>query len=372
MGRKGKKMNTLMDAYKQWSSRPADERFQDLLSLKSSVDGRRAISRTKVVELGDLKAHAISDNDLRITSSQPGLGDMVPSNWAFSQTSLRAGAPSGYLRKLPAPLAADCLNHNMGELARTTDGKDLKVLVRDHDEHAQLDAMTGHKYGRIWDSEVVQLAIDIKDWSAGTGKEFYNPKDWNGNPSGLYAGDRDCFIFMIDGGSMLDAGPRAQLNRGFFMWNSEVGSKTFGLKTFFFNVVCGNHMVWDPTGVQELKIRHTLNGHYRFMDEARPFLQEVAMESLAPMESAVKAAITYELDDPNDLDATSKWLQRRGFTKAEARNGFDYALKEEGQCETLWDLTQGITAYARDMATLDARTDLETRAGKLMNIVSGN
>lgn len=363
-------MNNLYEASNQWANRPEDERFTNLLDLKAAVDDRHRISRSKEVSLGQLRAVAgETDADLRICADGPGMGDMIPSNWAFSQLSLTSGAPSSYLRKLPASLAADCLNFSIEQQSKEK-RNDLKVLMRDHGEFTQLSAVTGEKYGRIWDSEVVDLAIRIKDHSADQGKEFYNPKDWSGTPTGLYAGDRDCFIFMIDGGSMLDIGPRAQLNRGFFMWNSEVGSKVFGIKTFYFNVVCGNHIVWDVSNVRELRIRHTKNGHSRFEEMAWSKMQELSAESLSPMDSAIRAAIEYRLDDADDEVGIIKWLGRKGFTQAEARNGVAYANKEEGQCASLWDITQGLTAYARDLTHLNARTELEVKAGKLLDLVS--
>lgn len=360
----------LLEAHQQWARRPADERFESLEDLYSAVSDRHSISKRSKVGMEDLYAYAEADDDLRISALGEGhnptnMGKLIPSNWAFSQVSLRAGAPASYLKKLPATLAADCLNHSFQELAKNDN--EAKILVRDHESYMQLDAVTGHKYGTIWDDEVVRLAMGLRDWSGSLGKKFYNPKDWRGRPSGLYAGDRDVFIFMIDGGSMLDAGPRAQLNRGFFLWNSEVGSKTFGLKTFYFNTVCGNHIVWDASDIKEFKIRHTKNGHRRFLDEARPYLREAVMQSMAPMENTIRSAQVYEMgENSNDVERMAKWLQRHGFTRTESRKTFEYAAKEEGKVETLWDVVQGATAYAREMPNLDNRTNMEVRAGKLL------
>src|SRR4030095_12104206 len=94
-----------------------------------------------------------------------------------------------------------------------------------------------------------------------SGGKFYNPKAYVNRPTqdrqgfqsmdssqtagaGLYASDRDVFMFMIDGGSLLDAGPRAKLNRGFIVKNSEVGAGKMDLWTFIFNTVCGNNIIW--------------------------------------------------------------------------------------------------------------------------------
>ena len=46
-----------------------------------------------------------------------------------------------------------------------------------------------------------------------------------------------------------------QLFRGFYTWNSEVGSAVFGLTTFLYRYVCDNRIIWGATDVKELRIR---------------------------------------------------------------------------------------------------------------------
>ena len=61
-----------------------------------------------------------------------------------------AGAPSAYLRQLPAPLAAINLQYGLtshrGELVKTLEVEDGRVELR---------AVTGPDYGRIFDHELV-------------------------------------------------------------------------------------------------------------------------------------------------------------------------------------------------------------------------
>ena len=53
-----------------------------------------------------------------------------------------------------------------------------------------------------------------------------------------------------------------------------------------------------------------------------------------------------------------------------AREGVAAAVREEGECRTLWQFVQGLTAYARGFDFIYARTELETRAGKLLDIAA--
>ncbi|MBF9641228.1 DUF932 domain-containing protein, partial [Streptococcus pseudopneumoniae] len=46
---------------------------------------------------------------------------------------------------------------------------------------------------------------------------------------------------------------------GFFIWNSEVGRRSLGLQTFWFQRVCQNHIVWDAVEVVDFSRKHTAN-----------------------------------------------------------------------------------------------------------------
>lgn len=324
-------------------------------------------SRSADIALKDITAAVNAEGAITLNH---GIKEVEPSHWSFGQLSGWVKAPADYLRRIPAKLAVDNLNNGI----QSTDNGELKfmtVLAPDGQTLNTLQAVTSTKYGRIWDADVAACAKRIQASSNG---KFYNPKAYNPHtggtaPSGLYASDRDIFIFMIDGGSVLDAGPRAQLNRGFFMWNSETGARTFGLTTFLFNMVCGNHIVWGAQDVRELRIRHTAGGPTRFDSEAMPLLLAYANASAAPEMAAVKKAQDYLLPS-TDRDDVITWLQSRKFTKGEAGETVDTAIKEEGECRTLWHCVQGATAYARGFDFVDARVELETKAGKLMELVA--
>lgn len=208
-----------------------------------------------------------------------------------------------------------------------------------------------------------------------TGNRFFNPKayvDGTEKPSGLYASDRDVFMFMIDGGSFLDAGPRAQLHRGFICWNSEVGARTFGLMTFLHNGVCGNHIIWGATDVNKVVIRHTEGGPIRFDNEAAPALLEYCNRSASADMGAIKKAQSQLLpiaDKKITVEDLVKFTSKAAkFTRSELSSAIDFAKAEEGECKTVWQLVQGLTAYARGFDFVDARLDLETRAGKILSL----
>lgn len=358
--------NNLMDAHTQWANRPSDQRYESLEALAAAVNARRMRSRSVDLDLAQINAGEHSGTIVL----NHGIKMVEPTHWSFGQMAGWIHAPADYLRRLPGPLAVQCINHGIANCAKERGSLKFMAISEPDRDINTLQAVTSTTYGRIWDADCVQAVQRIVER---TGNRFFNPKAYvpgsnEVRPSGLYASDRDVFIFLIDGGSLLDAGPRAQLNRGFICWNSEVGARTFGLKTFLFNQVCGNHIIWGAQDVRELTIRHTQNGPYRFEAEAAPSLLAYANSSAEADVSVIKRAQSILIPDKRDeLDA---WVLKRGkFSRSEITEALDTAKREEGDCRSLWQLVQGLTAYARGYDYVDARVDLETRAGKLLDSV---
>lgn len=57
---------------------------------------------------------------------------------------------------------------------------------------------------------------------------------------------------------------------GFYCWNSEVGSKTLGMASFFLRAVCMNRNIWGAEGFEEISIRHSKFAANRFAHEVAP------------------------------------------------------------------------------------------------------
>ncbi len=367
----------LMQANREWMSRPADQRFETLDALEASVLSRRRLSVESNVDIRNLHVETrpilLANGD---PSGQTGIvfnseiQPAVPTHWSFSQIARSTGLSGDTLRKLSPEIVAQAVNYRLPKI----DKPELKVMsIKDPDgELNTLQAVTSRTYGRIWDAEVVAATKNLVNVAAENGKNFFNPKDWSGKPSGLYASDHDIFLFMVDGGSVVDVGwdqkgNRDLMHRGFIIWNSEVGASSFGIKMFMFRVVCGNHIIWDAKDVNELLIRHTEGGPARFAADAMPALKGYLEAAAAPVESAIKRA--KELAIPIDSEELCRFCKVRGFTRGETLDAVNAAKLEEGKCDRLWDLVNGFTASARQYAHVDSRLDLEKRAGKLLDLV---
>jgi hypothetical protein len=245
----------------EWFSRPDDERFLSLPDLYDRVRARAEAATTRVVESRAVRVEARSDDPERLSLIVPGRdAPVAPTNWSFGQLCSLVGAPAAYLRGLPAALAGINMQH--GLLAHR--GEQVKMLETD-DGRTELRAVTGPDYGRIWDHELVAAVMRIAgngtgdtrwkvpgvlDWST----MHYNPHvDVSRDTTTLYASDRDVFLFLVDDTHPIEAGklPNGDPDlffRGFYCWNSEVGSKTLGIATFYLRAVCMNRNLWVRHG----------------------------------------------------------------------------------------------------------------------------
>jgi hypothetical protein len=68
------------------------------------VRGRAERSRTRTVESAAIRVEANRDDAERLLPGEE--APLVPTHWSFGQLTTMIGAPSTYLRQLPAPLAA--------------------------------------------------------------------------------------------------------------------------------------------------------------------------------------------------------------------------------------------------------------------------
>lgn len=367
-------MAELMQASRQWASRPADERFTSLLDMSDHFHNVRNNSRAVVVSSRKLEIRPAEGDELKGLQvfGPNGIG-YSPTNWSYGQIAQLAEAPAGYTRTLPAPLAADCLNYG---LKVKRDIEDVGILLC-KDGTPQLTAATGPRYGRIWNSDIVDALV--KRFGDGTSGDFRVPGEFGKavevtkRNTTLFAGDRDMFVFLADESNRIENpnrrnGQSGSLARGFFVWNSEVGSSTFGIGTFLFDYACSNRIVWGAEGYREIKIRHTASAPDRFIEEVGPALISYANSSTESIDKALAEAKAKRIGD--DSDEVNTFLANRFGKGLVSRLQAVHELEEGRPIETLWDATTAVTAYARGIEYQDQRVELERKGGALLDLVA--
>jgi len=373
-----------------WWNRPADERFlslDDMLAYKRQ-DAQNMTSRIvnthKMQIVGQFDENNPSRGDILVEYTDENGDEHIntPSNWSFGQLAQLAGAPAGYLKDLPAPIAADALQWGL----RYNRNRELVKAYGHRSEGGNLRAATGSEYGRIYDYEILDAVKKFADpdrWKVpgmmtGTehGRAIYDPfVPVTLDTTTLFASDRDIFVFLVDDTHPLEIGklPNGDPDlvfRGFYAWNSETGSKTAGIAAMYLRGVCMNRNLWGVENFQEIKIRHTKFAPDRFAYEAAPALQSFAHGATANFLDGVKAAQDAKIasDDDSALEFLAK---RAGLSQRMAKAAAARHLDEEQKpVRTVWDAAQAITAIARDNPHQDSRIDLERKAGALLDKVA--
>ena len=113
----------------------------------------------------------------------------------------------------------------------------------------------------------------------------------------------------------------------------------------------------------------------RFLKEATPELLRYAERSQAEELDVIKRAQKIRLTQSKaagkdaDYSEIMNWVAKEtklpvGVVKAAEKQ----AKMEEGKCDTIWDMTQGLTAVARQHTHTDTRVDVERKAAKLLKV----
>lgn len=181
--------------------------------------------------------------------------------------------------------------------------------------------------------------------------------------TGLYAGEQDMFAFLIDplGWTEIDGENFAP---GFFVWNSEVGKRSVGISTFWFQAVCQNHIVWDAVNVVELTRKHTA-GVGNVLTDIRRTLQELVARRDGFVKVIAKA-MREKLGD--DADEVLKELAVNGIPRQYAKEALEIA-KHKGRF-TIFSLVDALTRIATQMVNAGDRLELDAKAAQLLALAA--
>lgn len=360
-------MSTILTASRQWATRPADQRFTSLPAMLDAVTALKSSSQAKVLSSRGLHAAPVDQDSRALVCIGPNGGPVNFTNWSFGQLSRVAGAPPAYLRELPGELAADCLNYGL----RQNSPEDLGILLYKNGGPAELRAVTGPNYGRVWNTTVISALIER--FGDGVTGDFRVPGEFgkavtvtHANTT-LYASDRDMFVFLADEKHRIEIpnrrdGQSGSLARGFFVWNSEVGKTSLGMATFLFDYVCCNRIVWGAKDYAEVRINHTAKAPDRWIEEAVPAIENYANSSASNIVAAVTLAQSKRIDD------VEKFLTQRFTRNKAAAIQAAHMTDEQRPIETLWDAATAVTAYARGIQYQDERVEMEREGGAILDL----
>jgi hypothetical protein len=278
--------------------------------------------------------------------------------------------------ELPAELAVDVLRFRLGEQKEEGDERENRVLFDYADGLYTVRAFNGSRYSRVWDYQVVESLTDLtaKGWDV---PPAYDPNNFGGEVtkghSGLYCGDRDCFIFMVNENNRIDDGSDNGLARGFFVSNSEVGAAAWGITTFLYAYICGNHIVWGAEDVSHIKVRHVGNADQKVMESLKTQLGLYAEQGSKKLEASIKKAKAFELgasdEEVEDLIFQLRILPRK-IVRAAIEEATEYEDVLGATPLSAWGVSQGVTRVSQREEFADSRVRVDQATEKILKLVA--
>ena len=337
-------MAMLTRAHKQLFRRTPDECFDSFEALHQKCCNDREDSVDRWIRPQDI----IVTHDLTLCCD----GEEFSLNeWSYSQLCRMAGVSKDTINRLSSKTASKAFE----ETLPVTD-KPLQLLT--HDD--QVRSVHGVAYTRLWNADLLDVVQEFAS-------DFTPPQTaMDGKSTGLYCGEQDMFAFLIDptGWAEIDGEAFAP---GFFLWNSEVGRRTLGVQTFWFQKICQNHIVWDATEVVEFTRKHTANVRDG-LDDIRRIIEDLVGKRDSRRDGFVEVmrkAMTEKLGD--DADAVAKRLGTEGIPRGLIKDAMEIAQQKGGF--TIFALVDALTKLSQRVKLAGDRTALDTKIGRLLNLV---
>jgi len=354
-------------AHREWASRPPDERYASVQALYDSARDRRVRTEEQTIDTVDLRTEAVASEALALRDGSGRHGALT--HWSFEQLAGIAAAPPKYLRTLPAAIASDAINYGLRRQRR-----EQQQLLVDRADPWTIHAITSPRYARVHHDELAGRVLDLMAqhpaWSLPLG---YKDGVFGAErvPSGAYLGDRDMFLFLVDGNRDLDDPTdtsHAGLFRGFILRNSDVGAAALTLDVFLFRAVCGNHIIWGFQHVVGFRRRHV-----------GATIQDAWTSSLETVRTALDADASHDRlvllrATSQELGATREAviesaLQRCDLTQKQADEAYSLAERNETNPRSVWGYVQGLTRLSQRTPWQDGRFALDRAASRLLTTV---
>ena len=273
-------------------------------------------------------------------------------DWSFSQLCRLAGVNKETVNRLMPDTAARVF----GDTLPRNGNRPLQLYT----EGESLRSIHGTSYTRVYDADLVAM---LREFAV----DFQPPQQGMNGATGLYGGEQDMFCFLIDpaGWSEIDGEAFAP---GFFLWNSEVGRRSLGIQTFWFQAVCQNHIVWDAVEVAQFSRKHTANVHESFGEIRRIVEALVARrdERRDGFFRVVGRAMRERLGA--DADEALKSLVENGIPRGLALEALELA-KQQGRF-TIFSLVDALTRATQKCRFAGERAEADAKVSALLALAA--
>ena len=173
------------------------------------------------------------------------------------------------------------------------------------------------------------------------------------------------FAFGIDPNGWVEIGGE-NFAPGFFVWNSEVGRRSVGVQTFWYQEICQNHIVWDAIEVVELKRRHVGNIQ-EALDDVRLAIAQLVKkrdQRRDSFASGIKTAMATPFGE--DVEEVHKLLGKHGISSRLAEQVVQIAGQRTPY--TLFGVVDALTRIAGRYENAGDRLVVDQKAASLLSL----
>jgi len=221
-------MPNLTRAHHELYRRGKDETFASLDALATHCLKQKQASLERWIPPEALRPQIQEKLFLPLGSD----GAFELNDWSFTQLCTLARVSKDTVNRLSADTAQRVFLETL-----PGGNKPLQVLTQGE----SVRSIHGASYTRLFNADIMAM---LREFAV----DFQPPQVASTGGTGLYAGEQDLFVFLVDPNGWTDIQDQS-FAPGFFIWNSEVGKRSLGIETFWFQSICQNHIVWDAVEV---------------------------------------------------------------------------------------------------------------------------
>ncbi|MFO0978280.1 MAG: hypothetical protein U0996_17880 [Planctomycetaceae bacterium] len=339
-------MVNLTRANKELYRRGPDEAFASLEELHEHCRQEQQYS-SDVWQLPQTLQPQVVNGELSLTLEHGGTAQL--NDWSFSQMCRYSGISKETVNRFE-PQTATLAFRDTLPLAE----KPLQLLTTGQ----TIRSVHGVSYTRLWNAELLDVVREVA-------VDFSPPQAAMTGGTGLYCGEQDMFCFLIDPTGWVEIDGE-EFAPGFFVWNSEVGRRSLGMQSFWFQRICQNHIVWDAVDVVEFTRKHTANVRDGLQEIRRHISSLVAKRDARRDQFAnvLKKAMQTRLG--SDAEEVSKALSKNGIPQHVIKEAMAIAREQGGY--TIFALVDALTRLAQRVTYAADRAEADYRAAQLLSL----
>lgn len=341
-------MSSLIKAHQELFRRKPDERFSSIEELYRHCQEEKERS----IEQWHAPAQVVPEcNDETLVLRVNGNGTYGLNSWSFSQLCRQADVSRDTLNKVSADTACRALRETL-----PVGTKPIQLFTRDE----FVRSIHGASYTRLYNADLLQMVRQ-------SATDFTPPQEAVDGGTGLYCGEQDMFCFLIDPTGWAEIEGQA-FAPGFFLWNSEVGRRTVGIETFWFQAICQNHIVWDATEIVELSRKHTANVH-ECLNQIRQTIEALVSKRDERREGFVQV-IKRAMQTPLVIDDAESFdmLKSYGISQSLTKEALEIA-RQKGAL-TVFSLVDALTRLSKKYVNAGDRTEADERAARVLALAA--